>query len=48
MERFEGSGLPYGPVQNMQEAFSDPQVLHNNMIQEFQHSTAGHVRIPGR
>ncbi|XP_072038528.1 succinyl-CoA:glutarate CoA-transferase-like [Amphiura filiformis] len=47
LAKFEGYGLPYGPIQNMQQVFSDPQVLHNNMIQEFQHSTAGTVRVPG-
>ena len=26
LDIFEGSGLPYGPINNMQEVFSDPQV----------------------
>ncbi|XP_067650591.1 succinate--hydroxymethylglutarate CoA-transferase-like [Haliotis asinina] len=47
MQVLEGSGIPYGPVNNMQEVFSDPQVVHNGMIQEVQHPTAGTVRLPG-
>ncbi|XP_046569855.1 succinate--hydroxymethylglutarate CoA-transferase-like [Haliotis rubra] len=47
MQVLEGSGIPYGPVNNMQEVFSDPQVVHNGMIQEVQHPTAGTIRFPG-
>ncbi|KAJ8025291.1 Succinate--hydroxymethylglutarate CoA-transferase [Holothuria leucospilota] len=44
---FEGTDVPYGPVQSMDQVFSDPQVLHNNMILEVNHPTAGNVRAPG-
>ncbi|XP_060063602.1 succinate--hydroxymethylglutarate CoA-transferase-like [Ylistrum balloti] len=44
---FEGSGLPYGPINNMEKVFSDPQVLHNNMVQELQHPTVGQIQLPG-
>ncbi|XP_046569856.1 succinate--hydroxymethylglutarate CoA-transferase-like [Haliotis rubra] len=47
MQVLEGSGIPYGPVNNMQEVFSDPQVVNNGMIQEVQHPTAGTIRLPG-
>ncbi|XP_038076832.1 succinate--hydroxymethylglutarate CoA-transferase-like [Patiria miniata] len=43
----ERTNLPFGPVQNLQQVFSDPQVVHNNMIQEFNHPTVGNVRVPG-
>lgn len=26
LQLFEGSGVPYGPINNMQQVFSDPQV----------------------
>ncbi|XP_041366281.1 succinate--hydroxymethylglutarate CoA-transferase-like isoform X4 [Gigantopelta aegis] len=47
MKIFDGSGIPYGPINNMKETFSDPQVIHNGMIQEMQHPTAGTIRVPG-
>jgi len=37
----------YAPVNNMEQLFSDPQVLHRNMVVECEHKTAGKVRIPG-
>jgi succinate--hydroxymethylglutarate CoA-transferase len=44
---FEGTSLPFGPVQSLQQVFHDPQVIHNKMIQEFTHPTVGKVRVPG-
>ena len=36
-----------GPVYTHEEAFSDPQVLHNEMVIEFDHPRAGKVRTVG-
>ncbi|KAG7524955.1 succinate-hydroxymethylglutarate CoA-transferase isoform X1 [Solea senegalensis] len=47
LRRFEGSGVPVGPINSIQEVFSDPQVKHNNLIQEVKHPTAGRVSVPG-
>ncbi|XP_072709651.1 succinyl-CoA:glutarate CoA-transferase isoform X2 [Ciconia boyciana] len=84
---FEGSGIPYGPINNMQQVFSDPQitlikerqnrretcdadqchwitfttcevrqsllvvrakqVLHNGLVMEMNHPTAGRIAVPG-
>lgn len=44
---FEGSGIPYGPINNMKQVFSDPQVLHNKMIVEMSHKSAGSIKLPG-
>nr|XP_039265873.1 succinate--hydroxymethylglutarate CoA-transferase-like [Styela clava] len=38
---FEDSTFPYGPVNNMEQVFSDPHVLHTNRVLEFDHPTAG-------
>lgn len=40
-----GTVFPYGPVNNLKETFSDPQLLHNNMIQVIDHPSAGTIRI---
>ncbi|XP_002734750.2 succinyl-CoA:glutarate CoA-transferase-like [Saccoglossus kowalevskii] len=47
LDIFEGCGIPYGPINNMQQVFNDPQVQHNNMVQEVQHATVGNVRMTG-
>ncbi len=31
----------------MKEAFSDPQVLHRNMVEEIDHPTAGKIKLAG-
>ncbi|XP_077952573.1 succinyl-CoA:glutarate CoA-transferase isoform X20 [Gasterosteus aculeatus] len=47
LREFEGSGVPVGPINNIQEVFSDPQVKHNGLIQEMEHPTAGQITVPG-
>ncbi|XP_004582412.2 succinate--hydroxymethylglutarate CoA-transferase [Ochotona princeps] len=44
---FEGSGIPYGPINNMKNVFAEPQVLHNGLIMEMKHPTAGTISVPG-
>lgn len=48
LDVFDGSGIPYGPLNDMENVFSDPQTLHNEMILEMDHSIAGKVRVPGQ
>ncbi|XP_076014125.1 succinyl-CoA:glutarate CoA-transferase isoform X2 [Genypterus blacodes] len=47
LRQFEGSGVPVGPINSIQEVFADPQVKHNGLIQEVNHPTAGHIAVPG-
>ncbi|XP_077772657.1 succinyl-CoA:glutarate CoA-transferase isoform X7 [Podarcis muralis] len=47
LELFEGSGVPYGPINSMQQVFSDPQVLHNGLVMEMDHPTVGKIAVPG-
>ncbi|XP_049421747.1 succinate--hydroxymethylglutarate CoA-transferase isoform X5 [Epinephelus fuscoguttatus] len=47
LKRFEGSGVPVGPINSIQDVFSDSQVKHNGLIQEMNHPTAGHIAVPG-
>lgn len=44
---FEGSGVPVGPINSMQQVFSDSQVKHNALIQSMEHLTAGAITVPG-
>ncbi|XP_005094130.1 succinate--hydroxymethylglutarate CoA-transferase [Aplysia californica] len=47
LDVLEGSGIPYGPINNMKDVFSNSQVQHNGMIQEIPHPSLGTVRVPG-
>ncbi|XP_072323343.1 succinate--hydroxymethylglutarate CoA-transferase isoform X5 [Scyliorhinus torazame] len=47
LELFEGSGVPYGPINSIQQAFSEPQVIQNDLILEMDHPTAGNIAVPG-
>ncbi|CAN7943488.1 unnamed protein product, partial [Ixodes pacificus] len=42
---FEGSEIPYGPIQNMQQVFQDPQ--GREMVVRLLHKTAGEVSVVG-
>nr|KAF6338563.1 succinyl-CoA:glutarate-CoA transferase [Pipistrellus kuhlii] len=44
---FEGSKVPYGPINNMKNVFEEPQVLHNGLIMEMKHPTVGKISVPG-
>ncbi|XP_038616451.1 succinate--hydroxymethylglutarate CoA-transferase isoform X3 [Tachyglossus aculeatus] len=44
---FEGSGIPYGPINSMQSVFAEPQVLHNGLVMEMDHPTVGKIAVPG-
>jgi crotonobetainyl-CoA:carnitine CoA-transferase CaiB-like acyl-CoA transferase len=46
MERFHKAGIPCGPINNLKEVFSDPQVLHQEMLLESDQPT-GKVRMTG-
>ncbi|XP_040521798.1 succinate--hydroxymethylglutarate CoA-transferase isoform X3 [Gallus gallus] len=46
LQLFEGSGVPYGPINNMQQVFSEPQVLHNELVMEMDHPIAGRIAVP--
>lgn len=45
--RFEGSGVPCGPINNIQQVFENPQVAHNGLILEMDHPTSGRITVPG-
>ena len=47
VELFVEASIPCGPVNNMQSLFTDPQILHRNMVAEVPHSTIGTLRLGG-
>lgn len=44
---FEGTGVPCGPINNIKQVFSNPQVAHNGLILEMDHPTSGRIAVPG-
>ncbi len=47
IEMLREIGFPTGPVYNIEEVFSDPQVLHRDMLLEFDHPEMGNVKQIG-
>ncbi len=47
LERLERNGVTHGLVQNYSEAVSDPQVVENGYMANFNHPIAGPVQIVG-
>uniref|UniRef100_A0A3B1KJE4 Succinyl-CoA:glutarate CoA-transferase n=1 Tax=Astyanax mexicanus TaxID=7994 RepID=A0A3B1KJE4_ASTMX len=45
LRRFEGTGVPCGPINTIQQVFSDPQVAHNGLILEMDHPTSGRIAV---
>lgn len=41
------SGIPAGPINNMADVFSDPQVKHLGLVEEVEHSTLGKIKQVG-
>lgn len=39
------AGIPYAPIYTYEEVFQDPQVIHNQIIIEMDHPTAGKVKV---
>ncbi len=47
LERLEAQRIPCAPVNSFEQALSDPQVLHRNMVVELQHPSGQRTRGPG-
>ena len=47
VELFVDASIPCGPVNNMEDLFADPQVLHREMVVEVPHETIGTLRLSG-
>ncbi|MFX1374206.1 MAG: CaiB/BaiF CoA transferase family protein [Promethearchaeota archaeon] len=41
------AGVPCGPIYTMENIFSDPQVLHRDMVKELDHVKAGKIKVTG-
>jgi crotonobetainyl-CoA:carnitine CoA-transferase CaiB-like acyl-CoA transferase len=47
LEKLEGAGIPAGPINDLEQVFSDPQVVHRGMQIELESAAAKGGTIPG-
>lgn len=47
VRRLREANVPVGPINSLDEVFSDPVVRHLGLVAEVDHPTAGRVRAPG-
>jgi crotonobetainyl-CoA:carnitine CoA-transferase CaiB-like acyl-CoA transferase len=47
LEKLEAAGVPAGPINNLEQVFADPQVLHRGMRLELDSAAAKGGKIPG-
>ncbi|KAI8325051.1 formyl-coenzyme A transferase [Martensiomyces pterosporus] len=47
LDLLDGSGLPFGPVNNIEQTFAHPQVVSRKVVREIDHPFAGKLRIVG-
>lgn len=44
LEILDGCPVPYAPINKLSEVFSDPQVVHNNLVEEMEHESVGTIQ----
>ncbi len=47
LDKLEGAGVPAGPINDLEQVFSDPQVRHRGMRLELSSAAAAGGKIPG-
>lgn len=47
LSALEAEGVPCAPIRNMEQVFSDPQILHREMLQKITHPAYGKVSLIG-
>jgi formyl-CoA transferase len=47
IQRMKAAGIPCGPINTVDKVFSHPQVVHQRMVTDVPHPTAGSVKVAG-
>lgn len=47
LEKFAGTGIPNGPVNNIKQTMAHPQVQYRNLIRSLEHPTVGSIKMVG-
>ncbi|KDQ62235.1 hypothetical protein JAAARDRAFT_30120 [Jaapia argillacea MUCL 33604] len=45
LERFQGLGVPFGPINNIQQTFEHPQAVARGITVEVEHARAGKIKL---
>ncbi|GJJ14621.1 hypothetical protein Clacol_008887, partial [Clathrus columnatus] len=45
LEKFKGQGVPFGPINNIQQTFEHPQAVARNLVTEVQHPRIGKIKM---
>ncbi|KAF8630970.1 hypothetical protein AX17_005326 [Amanita inopinata Kibby_2008] len=45
LDRFKGLGVPYGPINNIQQTFEHPQAVARQVTVEIEHARAGKIKM---
>ncbi|ORZ02934.1 CoA-transferase family III domain-containing protein [Syncephalastrum racemosum] len=47
LEKLNGAGFPFAPINNIQQTFEHPQVVARGLVQEVEHERAGPIKLVG-
>ncbi|KAF9962790.1 hypothetical protein BGZ70_007884, partial [Mortierella alpina] len=47
LRALKGKGVPFAPINNIEQTFKHPQVLARGMVQEIEHPKAGKIKVAG-
>ena len=47
LDRLDKAGIPSGPINTLEQVFSDPQTLFRQMVVALDHPTAGRIKVTG-
>lgn len=47
LEKLNGAGFPFAPINNIQQTFEHPQVVARGLVQEIEHERAGPIKLVG-
>ncbi|KAG2221838.1 hypothetical protein INT45_003552 [Circinella minor] len=47
LEKLNGAGFPFAPINNIQQTFEHPQIKARGLVQEVEHERAGTVKLVG-
>ncbi|KAK3747004.1 hypothetical protein QZH41_011959, partial [Actinostola sp. cb2023] len=46
LQLLEDSGIPFGPINDVEQVFDDPQVRYKQMVQQVDHPSLGCLKVP--
>lgn len=47
LEKLNGAGFPFAPINNIQQTFEHPQIKARGLVKEIEHERAGKIKVVG-